>query len=112
MTVVRHGDTCGLSGTSQASVSGRKAEGAAETQPEPTWMMRPMPLFIELTLTSGKTFHVDTEGVNAEPAIKRFAQKAKSGDWIETVEGAWVNPDQIATATIIDLPSAPTGQES
>ena len=67
-----------------------------------------MPRFVEITLITGRTFHVDTEGVAANPAIKRFAQKAKSGDWIETVEGAWVNPDQIVSAMFGDLPSPPT----
>lgn len=70
-----------------------------------------MPTFVEITLITGRTFHVDTEGVAANPAIKRFAQKAKSGDWIETVEGAWVNPDQIASAMFVDLPSPPTRRE-
>ena len=66
--------------------------------------------FIEITLTTGAKFHVDTDGHNAAPAVERFARRSKR-EWVETVEGAWVNPDQIVSATIVDLASAPTGRE-
>ena len=70
-----------------------------------------MPLFIRLTLTTGNQLHVDTAGVDAEPALKAFGQKAKSGDWIETAEGALVNPVHIASAVLVELPQAPSGLE-
>ena len=70
-----------------------------------------MPLFIRLTLTTGRVLHVGTDGVTAQPALKAFGQKAKSGDWIETTEGELVNPAHISSALIVDLPEAPTGND-
>jgi len=69
-----------------------------------------MALFICLTLTTGNHVHVDTGGVDAEPALKAFGQKAKSGDWIETIEGALINPAHITSAEIVDLPKPPADE--
>jgi hypothetical protein len=73
-------------------------------------MLAGMPMFIELRLTTGEKRHVETSDSNAQNEIDRWAKRAKTS-WIETVEGIWVNPDHIVAARLVDLPSAPTGDE-
>jgi hypothetical protein len=63
-----------------------------------------MPTFIELRLTTGEIRHVETDEGNAQNEIDRWAGRAKNS-WIETVEGIWVNPDHIAEARLVELPS-------
>ena len=64
-----------------------------------------MPVFIALLLSNGDRRHVHADG-DPTSAIERWAHSGKRS-WIETVEGAWVNPDHIVTAELIDLPDTP-----
>jgi len=61
-----------------------------------------MPTFIELTLTNGTSRHVEVTGDPAT-AVEQLALSGKRS-WIATVEGAWVNPDHIVSAALMELP--------
>ncbi len=67
-----------------------------------------MPWYIELSLSNGGTLHLDADQTDPVGDLKRRAKRSASGDWIKTVEGAWVNQNQIVSAVVVDLPAAPT----
>ena len=71
-------------------------------------MIGSVPHFIELTLTNGKTFHLPAGDADPAADLDQWAKRTKR-DWIETVEGVWVNPEQIVSAMVVALPAAPTG---
>lgn len=72
-------------------------------------MIAPMPWFIELSLSNGGTLHLDTDQDDPVADLDRQAKGSKSGSWVKTVEGAWVNQDQIVSAGVVDLPATPPG---
>ena len=69
-----------------------------------------MPAYIELTLTNGTSRHVEVTG-NPQSAVEQLALSGKRS-WIETVEGAWINPDHIIGAALIELPHGPTSSST
>lgn len=68
-----------------------------------------MPNFVELTLTNGTTFHLPASDEDPTAELDQWAKRTKR-DWIETVERVWVNPEQIVSAMVVELPQLPTSQ--
>jgi hypothetical protein len=71
-------------------------------------MIDPMPWFIELSLSNGGTLHLDADPNDPVADLERQAKRATS-KWVKSVEGAWVNPEQIVSAVVVELQAAPTG---
>ena len=68
-----------------------------------------MAWFIELSLSNGGTLHLDVDQKDPVADLERRAKKTAS-NWVKTVEGPWVNQDQIVSAVLVDLQAAPTGR--
>jgi len=86
---------------------GNCGKGTSRRNPR-TWDDCPMPWYIELSLSNGGTLHLDADQTDPVGDLKRRAKRSASADWVKTVEGAWVNQNQIVSAVVVDLPAAPT----
>lgn len=71
-------------------------------------MISTMPMFIELSLSNGGTLHLDAEENDPARALERWAKRAHPDKWVETIEGAWVNPEQVVSVAVVDLQAVPT----
>jgi hypothetical protein len=67
-----------------------------------------MPMFIELSLANGGTLHLEVEESDPARMLERWTKRPNPVKWVETVEGAWVNADQIVSVAVVDLQAAPT----
>ena len=67
-----------------------------------------MPMFIELSLSNAGTLHLDADENDPARVLERWAKHAHPDQWVETVEGAWVNLEQIVSVAVLDLQAAPT----
>jgi hypothetical protein len=74
-------------------------------------MISTMPMFIELSLSNGGTLHLDAEGNDPARVLERWAKRNHPDNWVETLEGAWVNPDQVVSVAMVDLQAVPTSHQ-